>query len=381
IGKKIFSVQDIKLVDIHGQYLGIRTDVQQAIQQVIDAADFIQGAPVREFERSLSNYLGGSSVISCGNGTDALQIAMMALEYKPGDEIIVPAFTYAATVEVLALLGLVPVFVDVDEDTFNIDVNSIAKVITSKTKAIVPVHLFGQCADMETLLKLAAAHRLDIIEDAAQSLGAKYTFSNGERKRSGCIGVIGATSFFPTKNLGAYGDGGAVFTSDPALAEKLRMIANHGQKKKYYHDIVGVNSRLDTLQAAILRVKLARLDEYESKRQQAAKWYDAHLAGVSSIIRPKRVPFSTHVFHQYTIRVKDGKRDALRQFLDGRNVPSMVYYPLPIHLQNAYRQSKYGPGSFPVSESLSTSVLSLPMHSELDEEQMSYICDSIGKFH
>ncbi len=368
------------MVDLKGLYLDIKSEVDRAIQEVLDGTDFIQGKAVNDFENSLSGYLGRPNVISCGNGTDALQIAMMALDFKPGDEVILPVHTYVATAEVIALLRLVPVFADVDAITFTLDVSQIEKKITKRTVAIVPVHLYGQCAPMDTILALAKKHGLYVIEDAAQSFGAEYIFPDGKRKKSGTLGDIGSTSFFPTKNLGAFGDGGALFTNDKVLAEKIRMIANHGQKKKYHHDVIGVNSRLDTLQAAILNVKLNYLDEYAGKRRAVADYYDSNLNGIQSLRTPFRVSYSTHVFHQYTIVVNDIDRDNLKSYLQEKNIPTMIYYPVPLHLQKAYRRENIGPGSFPVSEKLSTTVLSLPIHTEMDNEQLSYICDAIKSF-
>jgi len=368
------------MVDLNGQYFRIKTDIDIAIQNVLDNTDFIQGKAVTDFEQSLSDYLKGIKVVSCGNGTDALQMAMMALDFKPGDEIILPVYTYVATAEVIALLNLVPVFVDVDENTFTIDISKVEKLITKKTVAIVPVHLYGQCANMSPLLEIAKKYSIHIIEDAAQSLGAEYIFADGSRKVSGSMGIIGTTSFFPTKNLGAFGDGGALFTENNVLAEKLRMIANHGQKKKYYHDIVGVNSRLDTLQAAILKVKLVQLSSYEQKRREVADYYDSHLIDVGFLKIPHRAPYSTHVFHQYTLVVNGTSRNELKLFLQKKNIPTMIYYPEPLHLQKAYYKEHIGLGSFPVSEMLSNSVLSLPIHTEMETEQLSYICDSIKSF-
>ncbi len=373
-------MRPIKMVDLHGQYLHIKEEIDKAIQDVINATDFIQGAAVKDFEQSLSAYLGGVHVISCGNGTDALQIAMMALDFKPGDEVILPVHTYVATAEVIALLQLVPVFVDVEEDTFTLDVSKIERLITKKTVAIVPVHLYGQVAPMGPIIELAKKNCLHIIEDAAQAFGADHIFPDGNKKKAGTMGVIGSTSFFPSKNLGAFGDGGALFTWDTALAEKMRMIANHGQKKKYYHDLIGVNSRLDTLQAAILSAKLGHLDEYARRRREVADYYDKHLNGLSFLKTPYRAAYSTHVFHQYTVVVNGGHRDKLKAHLQTKGIPSMIYYPVPLHLQQAYRKKGYGPGSFPVSEALSNSVLSLPVHTEMDAEQLSYICDSIKSF-
>ncbi len=379
-GNKNCIMQPIKMVDLHGQYLRIKPEIDQAIQRVLDSTDFIQGGAVKGFEKSLAQYMGGTNVISCGNGTDALQIAMMALDFKPGDEVILPVHTYVATAEVIALLKLVPVFADVDESNFTLDVSKVERLITKKTVAIVPVHLYGQCAEMEPVNALAKKYNLHVIEDAAQSLGADYIFQDGSRKKAGTLGIIGSTSFFPSKNLGAFGDGGALFTEDPVLAEKIRMTANHGQKKKYHHDVIGVNSRLDTLQASILSVKLAYLDQYAQRRRVVADYYDENLKGVSFIKTPKRVSYSTHVFHQYTVMVNTVDRDKLKTYLQERNIPTMIYYPIPLHLQQAYRKEGLGPGSFPVSERLCTTVLSLPIHTEMGKDQLSYICDSIKSF-
>jgi dTDP-4-amino-4,6-dideoxygalactose transaminase len=365
----------IQMVDLNGQYLNIKSEVDSAIQSVIDRTQFIKGSDVKEFEYNLAEYLKVKHVISCANGTDALQIAMMALEMKPGDEVIVPVFTYIATAEVIGLLGLVPVMVDVDPETFCIDVNQVAAKITSRTKAIVPVHLFGQCANMEELMKVAVSNNLYVIEDTAQAIGAKYTFKNGDVKSAGCIGDIGTTSFFPSKNLGCYGDGGAIYTNDDNLAEKIRMICNHGQKIQYVHDVIGVNSRLDTIQAAILNVKLARLREYEKARNVAAERYDNILGDCDWLEIPERNPQSTHVFHQYTIKIKEGKeiRDNLRKSMSEKGIPTMIYYPIPLHQQKAFATEGIGNGSFPVSEKLCDSVLSLPIHTEMTEEMVLYI--------
>ena len=358
---------DIRMVDLNGQYLRIKSEVDEAIQSVIDSTAFIQGPEVKEFASALSKYLDGAHVVTCGNGTDALQIAMMALGLKPGDEVILPVHTYVATAEVIALLGLTPVFVDVHAATFNIDVSQVESKITKKTKAIVPVHLYGQCADMDALMAIAAKHKLKVIEDAAQSIGAKY-----KNVFSGTIGHVGTTSFFPSKNLGCFGDGGAIITRSAELAEEIRIIANHGQKTKYHHERVGVNSRLDTVQAAILKVKLKYLKEYERKRNEVAAYYDKHL---SNVVIPLRSKDSTHVFHQYTIKAM--RRDELKTFLKEKGIPTMIYYPLPLHHQKAYKQDR----SFPVTEQLSKEVLSLPIHTEITEEQLDYICKTIAGFY
>ena len=370
----------IEMVDLRGQYLHIQSEINEAMQEVLASAAFINGSQVKEFSRNLALYNGIKHVVTCGNGTDALQIAFMALGLKPGDEVIVPVHTYVATAEVIALLRLVPVFVDCDEDHFTIDVNQIEDKITPRTRAIAPVHLYGQCADMEPLLEIARRNHLFVVEDTAQAIGATYAFSDGTRRRAGCMGTIGATSFFPSKNLGCYGDGGALFVDDDALAERVRMIANHGQRVKYHHDIIGCNSRLDTLQAAILNVKLKYLDRYTEARQQAAARYDELLKDVAGIILPKRTENSTHVFHQYTIRVLNHRRDALKAYLAGQGIPSMIYYPVPLHLQKAYIQEGKGIGTFPVAERLSEEVLSLPMHTELTLEMQEFIAERIRCF-
>lgn len=367
----------IQMVDLQGQYQRIKPDIDLAIQNVVDSAAFIKGPQVAQFEKSLSNFHDGAHAITCGNGTDALQIAMMALDFKPGDEIILPVFTYVATAEVIALLGLKPVFVDVNEDSFNIDINQVESKINSKTVAIVPVHLYGQCADMEPLLSIAHKNNLHIIEDYAQAFGARYTFKDGSVKKAGTMGTLGCTSFFPSKNLGCYGDGGAIVTHDESLAEKIKMIANHGQRVKYYHDIIGVNSRLDTIQAAILDVKVKHILEYEKSRQFVADYYDKEFAGVSFIKIPVRSISSSHVFHQYTLQLKNVDRDEFRQYLDSQNIPSMVYYPVPLHLQKGYQTQGVGEGAYPISEKLSECVISLPIHTEMDNEQLSYICEKI----
>lgn len=368
------------MVDLQGQYLRIKSEIDDAIQSVLNSTAFIQGPPVKQFEQAFSRFHDGAHVISCANGTDALQIAMMALGFKPGDEVILPVFTYVATAEVIALLRLKPVFVDVDERTFAIDIGQIENKITPKTVAIVPVHLFGQCAPMEPLLALAKKHNLFLIEDFAQAVGSVYTSSTGVSKKAGTLGTIGCTSFFPSKNLGCYGDGGAILTQDKALADAVRMIANHGQRIKYHHDVIGVNSRLDTLQAAILNVKLDRLQEYEKNRNAVAAYYDQCLTGIPFLEVPYRAPDSTHVFHQYTLRLKGIERDSFRKFLEAQSIPSMIYYPLPLHFQKAFKVQGVEAGSFPVSERLSQSVLSLPIHTEMSEEQLLYICETIRTY-
>ena len=370
----------IQMVDLKTQYEKIKTEVDSAIQQVIENTTFINGPEVKSFQADLEKYLGVKHVIPCANGTDALQIAMMALDLKPGDEVITANFTYVATAEVIALLGLTPVLVDVYPDTFDINIEAIEKAITPKTKAIVPVHLFGQCANMEAIMQLALKHKLYVIEDTAQAIGADFTFSNGETKKAGTIGTVGCTSFFPSKNLGCYGDGGAIYTNDDVLAAKLRMIANHGQSVQYVHDSIGVNSRLDSIQAAILRVKLKHLDEYAAARNKAADYYDKAFANHPNLKTPVRVKNSNHVFHQYTLQLKNVDRSALREFLSANGVPAMIYYPIPLHMQKAYTDARYKAGDFPVTEALCASVISLPMHTELTEDTLSYITSKVLAF-
>lgn len=370
----------IAMVDLHGQYERIREEINNAIQEVLDSTAFINGPQVKTFAQHLAEYNQVEHVIPCANGTDALQIALMALGLQPGDEVIVPVHTYVATAEVIALLRLEPIFVDCVADRFTIDVTKIEEKITPRTKAIVPVHLYGQCADMEPLMDIARRHKLYVVEDSAQAIGATYTFSNGIAQKAGCIGDIGTTSFFPSKNLGCYGDGGALFFRDYELAERARMIANHGQKIKYHHRVVGCNSRLDTLQAAILDVKLKYLDEYSAARHEVAARYDKGLAAVKGIILPQRADNSTHVFHQYTIRVGNHLRDALKSFLAEHDIPSMIYYPIPLHLQEAYAKKGQGKGTFPIAEQLSEEVLSLPIHTEMKTEEQEYIIKQIHAF-
>ena len=370
-------MKKIQMVDLQTQYQHIKADVDRAIQAVIDSASFIKGPAVTAFQEHLETYTGVKHVIPVGNGTDALQIALMALGLKPGDEVITPTFTFIATAEVVALLGLTPVVVDVDWDTMNISVESIRKAITPRTKAIVPVHLFGQCADMEAIMSIAQEHGLYVVEDACQAIGAKYTFSDGNIRQAATIGHIGCTSFFPSKNLGCYGDGGAIFTNNDELASKMRAIANHGMVVRYHHDQVGVNSRLDSIQAAILDIKLPHLDEYIEARQRAAAYYDKAFSNNSHLLIPARTDNSTHVLHQYTLRLVDVDRDALRNALAEKGIPAMIYYPIPLHLQKAYQDPRYKAGDFPVAEKLAACVLSLPMHTELDEEQLIYITETV----
>jgi dTDP-4-amino-4,6-dideoxygalactose transaminase len=373
-------MKDIQMVDLRSQYEKIKEEVNAGIQEVIDTTTFIKGGKVNDFQRDLESYLQVKHVIPVGNGTDALQIALMALGLKSGDEIITPTFTFIATAEVVALLGLTPVVVDVEFDTFNISVESVRKAITPKTKAIVPVHLFGQNADMEGILALAKEHNLYVIEDACQSIGSDYIFSDGTKVKSGCMGDIGCTSFFPSKNLGCFGDGGAIFTNNDELAAKMRAIANHGMVVRYYHDVVGVNSRLDSIQAAVLEVKLKHLDEYCACRLAAADYYDAAFSVSDRLIIPERSTYSTHVFHQYTLKLNGVDRTELIKNLADKGIPAMVYYPVSLHLQKAYQDERYKAGDFPVAEKLSECVMSLPMHTELSESQLEYITKSVLEF-
>ena len=374
-------MKELRMVDLATQYGHIKEEVDSAIAGVIENTAFINGPEVKAFKEELAAYLGAKHVIPCANGTDALQIAMMALDLKPGDEVITATFTYVATAEVIALLGLVPVLVDVEEDTFLIDPKKIRAAITPKTKAIVPVHLFGQCANMDEIINIAHEHDLYVIEDNAQAIGADYTFKNGIQSKSGTMGHVGCTSFFPSKNLGCFGDGGALFTQNNDLAEKIQMIANHGQSVQYYHDEVGVNSRLDSIQAAVLRIKLRKLDEYNEARRKAADYYDQGFASVPQIKTPVRVSKSTHVFHQYTL-ILDASvdRDALRAYLTEHKIPAMIYYPVALHEQKAYKNDRYSTGDFPVTERLVKSVISLPMHTELDTEQQDFIMAHVKNF-
>lgn len=373
------------MVDLKGQYLNIKSEIDSAIAGVIESCSFINGPQVKDFSQHLAEYLGIKHVIPCANGTDALQIALMALDLKPGDEVIVPAFTYVATAEVIGLLKLTPVMVDVDYATFNVTVDNIRKAITPKTKAIVPVHLFGQCCDMEPILELANEYGIYVVEDNAQALGAEYTFKNGIKSKSGTMGTIGCTSFFPSKNLGCYGDGGAMFTNDDVLAERLHMIANHGQKVKYHHTIIGCNSRLDTIQAAILDVKLKYLDDYCDARYRAAQYYSSKLKEFDKyqqyFILPEEMENSTHVYHQYTLKVLDGKRDALKEYLSEHNIPSMIYYPLALQNQQAFKEISVAAEKLDIAESLSEAVLSLPIHTELDSGVQDMIIEKICEFY
>lgn len=370
----------IEMVDLKGQYAKIQAEIDAALLKTIRDASFINGPEVATFTKNLSAYLGGAHVIPCANGTDALQVAMMALGLEPGDEVIVPSFTYVATAEVIGLLGLKPVMVDVDPIHFNITKANIELAFGPKTKAIVPVHLFGQCANMEPILALAKEKGLYVIEDTAQAIGAVYTFSDGTQKQAGTMGHIGCTSFFPSKNLGCYGDGGAIYTHDPELAQRIKMVANHGQIKKYVHKYIGVNSRLDTIQAAILDIKLRHLDQYIAARIAAADCYDSLLSGIDGLKIPARAKNSTHVFHQYTMVIANGKRDALKQHLEAAGIPAMVYYPVPLNEQEAFRTIGAVVGSLSETERLCASVLSLPMHTELTEGQQVFITDTVKSF-
>ena len=369
----------IQMVDLQSQYYKIKSDLDNALLNVIDSAAFINGPEVRTFQAELEQYLDVKHVIPCANGTDALQIALMALDLKEGDEVITADFTFAATVEVIHLLKLKSVLVDVDYDTFTMDTEKLKAAITPKTKAIIPVHLFGQCANMEEILKIAKEHNLYVIEDDAQAIGAEFTFSDGTVKKGGTMGILGTTSFFPSKNLGCYGDGGAIFTNDDELAFKIRGIVNHGMYERYYHDEIGVNSRLDSLQATVLRKKLPLLDSYNEARRKAADFYDEAFASNPNILTPKRAEYSSHVFHQYTLRITDGKRNELRDFLATKEIPAMIYYPVALRKQKAYFQDS-DPKDFVNTDKLLDEVISLPMHTELDEEQLKYITDSVLEF-
>jgi len=373
-------MKPIQMVDLKGQYEKIKTEIDEAVLSSIASAAFINGPPVKEFQRNLENYLGIRHVIPCANGTDALQIAMMALDLKEGDEVIVPSFTFIATAEVIALLKLKPVMVEVDEKTFNVTAEIIERAITPATKAIVPVHLFGQSCDMAPIMDLAEKHNLYVIEDNAQAIGSDYFFPDGGKKKAGTIGHIGTTSFFPSKNLGCYGDGGAIFTNDDTLAEKMCVIADHGQTTKYYHDLVGVNSRLDSIQAAILDVKLRHLDEYCAARQHVAERYDEAFREIEEMEAPAREKSSTHVFHQYTLQIKNGMRGELQRHLQSKGVPSAIYYPVPLYRQKAFREYTSEEFVLPLVERLCDSVLSLPIHTEMDAETQNYIIESVKEF-
>ncbi|MDG4949593.1 DegT/DnrJ/EryC1/StrS family aminotransferase [Weeksellaceae bacterium KMM 9724] len=373
-------MQKIQMVDLFNQYQQIKNKVDQKMIEVVESSAYINGPEVKSFQAELESYLDVPHVIPCGNGTDALQIALMALDLQPGDEVITADFTFAATVEVIDLLKLKSVLVDVYNDDFTINTEAIEAAITDKTKAIIPVHLFGQCANMDEIMRIAVEHDLYVVEDTAQAIGSTYTFPDGTERKAGTMGHIGTTSFFPSKNLGCYGDGGAIFTSDDDLAHRIRGIVNHGMYERYYHDEVGVNSRLDSLQAAILRIKLPLLDEYNAKRRAAADFYDNAFKGFDNIETPKRREDSHHVFHQYTLKVKNVDRNALQKFLGEKNIPAMIYYPVPLHKQKAYTSDDYSDDQFPVTMELIDQVISLPMHTELSEEQLTYITDSVKEF-
>ncbi|MFK5971822.1 MAG: DegT/DnrJ/EryC1/StrS family aminotransferase [Flavobacteriaceae bacterium] len=379
-------MRKIQMVDLQGQYQPIKDQINSSIFNVLETSAFINGPEVHSFQKELEAYLGVKHVIPCANGTDALQIAMMGLSLQPGDEVITADFTFAATVEVIALLQLTPVLVDVNPATFNIDVKAIERAITPKTKAIVPVHLFGQCADMDAILELAKKYNLYVIEDNAQAIGADYISKDGTRPKAGTMGHVGTTSFFPSKNLGCYGDGGAIFTNDDDLAHTLRGVVNHGMYERYHHDVVGVNSRLDSIQAAVLRAKLPKLDEYCKVRAETATKYTRAFEKTQHIIVPKIVGAGNddsdgcHVFHQYTLRITNGKRDTLVQHLGEKEIPCGVYYPIPLHRQKAYADKRYNESDFLVTNQLVKEVISLPMHTELDEEQIAYITDTVVSF-
>jgi UDP-2-acetamido-2-deoxy-ribo-hexuluronate aminotransferase len=373
-------MRPIRMVDTRTQYHKIKPEVDKAVIEVMESTAFINGKPVQEFAANLSSYLGVKHTIPCANGTDALQIAMMALGLQPGDEVITPSFTYIATTEVIALLKLTPVFVEVDAKTFCIDPSALGKAITPKTKAIVPVHLYGHAAPMEEIMAIAKKHDLYVIEDNAQAIGCDYTFSDGTKKKTGTIGHIGTTSFYPSKNLGAFGDGGAICTDDDALAAKLKMVANHGQSKQYYHDVVGCNSRLDTIQAVILNIKLKHLNEYVAARRKAADFYDRAFASHLKIKIPYRAAYSNHAFHQYTIILEGVDRNGLKQWLAEQNIPAMIYYPVAGHKQKMFEQFNVSSQLMPVTDWLTERVISLPIHTELDEEQLTYITSGVLEF-
>ncbi|NVJ87982.1 MAG: DegT/DnrJ/EryC1/StrS family aminotransferase [Flavobacteriaceae bacterium] len=385
-------MKKIQMVDLQSQYERIKDSVDQSIQEVLNTSTYINGPLVHEFQKDLENYLEVKHVIPCANGTDALQIAMMGLGLQPGDEVITADFTFAATVEVIALLQLTPVLVDVDPNTFNIDINAIKSAITPKTKAIIPVHLFGQVANMDAILEIANKHNLYVIEDNAQAIGANYTFKNGKKQKAGTIGNVGTTSFFPSKNLGCYGDGGAIFTNDDELAHTIRGIVNHGMYTRYYHDVVGVNSRLDSIQAGVLKAKLPNLNEYCNSRRNAARFYNNAFKNNPNIITPTAKSNHTnscneicefcdcHVFHQYTLQITNGKRDELHKHLLDKKIPNAIYYPVALHKQKAYADERYNEADFPVTNELVKTVISLPMHTELDEEQLNFITETVNNF-
>lgn len=373
-------MKQIPMVDLIGQYTRIKPEIDRAISEVVETAAFINGPAVKTFQADLERYLNCKHVIPCGNGTDALQVALMALDLQPGDEVITSTFTFIATAEVIALLKLTPVLVDVDPISFNLKPDEVEQAVSSKTKAIIPVHLFGQCADMDQIMAIAEKHQLYVVEDNAQALGADFYSKNGRVKKAGTIGHIGCTSFFPAKNLGCYGDGGAIFTNDDQLAERMRMIVNHGMKVRYYHDIIGVNSRLDSIQAAVLSVKLKYLDEYAEARRYAANYYNEAFKNCERLRTPSTSSFSSHVFHQYTLVTNGFDRASLAAHLSQKGIASAIYYPVPIHLQKAYLDAQFNSASLPVAEKLSKSVISLPIHTEFDDESLQYIVDAVLEF-
>ena len=373
-------MKEIRMVDLQGQYEKIKTEIDRGIMEVIASAAFIKGPDVTRFEKALSEYLGCRHAIACANGTDALQVAMMALDLQPGDEVITTPFSFISGIEMIKMLKLIPVMVDVEEDTFNINSDLVEEAITDRTKAIVPVHLFGQCARMDRISEIAQKHDLYVIEDNAQALGASYIYPDGSSQKAGTIGLIGTTSFFPSKNLGCFGDGGAIFTNNDQIANKITALVNHGMYRRYYYDYVGINSRLDTIQAAVLNIKLKHLEAYNRRRQEAANFYDEVFRDLPGVMIPVRSSFSSHIFHQYTLRVPEALRDRLHEHLGSANIPSAIYYPVPLHLQTAYLDLGYKEGDLPVAEHLSRSVLSLPMHTELDDEQLKYITETVRDF-
>ena len=373
-------MRKIQMVDTKTQYLAIKEEVDAAIHEVLDSAAYINGKAVKDFAQHLATYLDVQHAIPCANGTDALQIAMMALGLQPGDEVITPSFTYIATTEVVALLNLKPVFVDVDPVTYCMDIESLKKAINPKTKAIVPVHLYGQAAPMEEILAIAKQHNIYVIEDNAQAIGCDYTFSDGTKKKTGTMGHIGATSFYPSKNLGAFGDGGALFTNDAVLANKMSMIANHGQSERYYHDVVGCNSRLDSIQAAILNIKLKHLNKYNAARQEVAAYYSKGFAAIEQIVNPATASYTTHVFHQYTMQLKNVDREKFIAHLSAKDIPCMIYYPVPGHLQKMFGEQNKTTWDLPVTDSLTPCVCSLPIHTEMDQEQLAYIVEGVQSF-
>jgi len=373
-------MNEIRMVDLKGQYQKIKSEVDSAIQSVLDSTAFIFGPDVSAFQKELAAYLNCKHVIACANGTDALQVSLMALDLQQGDEVITSPFTFISSIEMIRLLGLKPVLVDVEEDTFNINSDLIEKAISDRTKVLLPVHLFGQCANMSRISEIAEGNELFTIEDNAQALGAEYSFADGMLKKAGTMSDIGTTSFFPSKNLGCYGDGGAIFTDNENLSKKITALVNHGMKRQYYYDYIGVNSRLDSIQAAVLRIKLKHLDTYNNLRRKAANFYDEAFSVKQEIKVPVRSSFSSHIFHQYTMRVPEESRDQLHEYLRSLNIPAAIYYPVPLHLQTAYLDLGYNPGDLPVSEKLSKQVISLPMHTELDDEQLEFITESVVNF-